>query len=137
MKRGNLATVFAAAAMILAALPLIVALGGIASAGRGGKRIVVRHKTVPAATNQIEGNGAFDFVRAQQKCKSGEVPLSANAFFSQPAVNPVDGHYRADVNTIQRFREGRRGGYLAFGATDYSSANGNVNFTLQVVCQEK
>jgi hypothetical protein len=123
------ATVFAAAAMILAALALVVALGGVASAGSGA-HVNVRTKTVPGATAQTEGNGSFDFVRATQGCKAGEVPVSANAFFTQPAVNPIDGHYRADVNTIERFR----GKYLAFGATDYDSSITNVKFKLQVVC---
>ena len=122
------ATVFAAVAMILAAVALAVALGGVASAG-SGLDVNVRTKTVPGSTSQVQGDGSFDFVRAQQGCQGGEVPISANAYFTQPAVSP-DGHYRADVNTMQR----ANGKYLAFGATDYDSGTVNVKFKLQVVC---
>jgi hypothetical protein len=130
-KSPSSTTVLAAAALLVAGLALVVALGGVAIAGNDKGKIVVRSKTVRADSDQVEGNGSYDFVRADRKCKSDETALSASAFFSQPNVNPISGLILADVNELVR----NRNGYTAFGASDYATASGKVKFTLQVVCR--
>jgi hypothetical protein len=119
------------AAIAIAMLAMIAALGGAAVAGKGKKKpklvTTIVTQTVTDPTPQNDNNGNYEILTATKECGAGTSAIGATASWSgTPLLNPeADQEWIVDIK-----RSGN--GYTARGATDLNG----TPFTIEVVCQK-